>query len=38
MLAVLFSLAVVLPVALSGFVAGWLRCGSAPWTAHFWAS
>lgn len=38
MLAILFTLAVISPVALSGFVAGALKCGAPPWRRHFWQS
>jgi len=38
MIAFAFVAAIVgFPVA-CGVVAGWMRCGQAPWTRHFWTS
>jgi len=36
--AVLAALAIVGPTAAIATGFGWKRCGSAPWTKHFWQS
>jgi hypothetical protein len=38
MIALAFTFAILSPIIAASFIAGWLRCGSPPWTRHFWNS